>query len=55
MKIEDMIVHDEDEVDPDNCNHVNTGRVRKWDGGNCPLLCARCRLIIGTWEPGEQS
>ncbi len=26
-------------------------RVRKYDGGRCPLLCCYCRLIVGSWAP----
>lgn len=35
------------------CDHVGTGRVRKYDGGNRPLLCGWCYLIIGRWRDVE--
>lgn len=37
------------EEQQNNCCHKG-GRDRKWDGGNCPLLCSDCRLIVGWWE-----
>lgn len=39
-----------DEYDAKNCTHLNTGRVKKFDGGKCPLLCGRCYTIVGTWR-----
>lgn len=31
------------------CDHVDTGRVRKFDGGRLPVLCGRCRTIL-SWD-----
>jgi hypothetical protein len=25
-------------------------RIKKFDGGRCPALCYRCRLIVGNWR-----
>jgi hypothetical protein len=32
------------------CDHIGTGRVRKYDGGNRPLLCAACYVIVDRWD-----
>lgn len=35
------------------CDHTDTGRVRKYDGGKRPLLCAACYEIVGIWTEDE--
>jgi hypothetical protein len=35
-------------VDPP-CDHVDTGRVRKYDSGRRPELCRKCYTVVGTW------
>jgi hypothetical protein len=50
-------MEDDDDLGMDGddfCDHlVDYGRQRKFDGGRCPLLCSRCRLIIGYWGVAE--
>lgn len=37
--------------DDQNCDHVGTGRERKYDGGRLPLLCAKCYKIVAFPSP----
>lgn len=50
-------MEDDDDLGMDGenlCDHLlDYGRQRKFDGGRCPILCGKCRLILGFWEVAE--